>query len=94
MSVADGLVSIPHQGVLLATHAQRHRPGKQTKALARKVKTARTLPRQATVGQSVTGKVDSSGGVSFADTNYKAGKRHARRQVQVAIVGETIEISE
>ena len=51
------------------------------------------ITRQATVGQSVTRKVDSSGGVSFAGTNYKVGKRHARRQVQVAIVGDTVEIS-
>ena len=41
----------------------------------------------------VTRKVDSGGGVSFAGFNYKVGKRHARRQVQVAIVGDTVEIS-
>lgn len=93
VSVADGLVSIHHRGVLVATHAQRHRPGKETKALTRKVNKKRPRPRQATVGQSVTRKVDSSGGVSFAGHNYKVGKRHARRQVQVAIVGEQVEIS-
>ena len=27
VSVADGLVSIHHRGVLVATHVQRHRPG-------------------------------------------------------------------
>lgn len=41
----------------------------------------------------MTRKVDSSGGVSFAGHHYKVGKRHARRQVQVAIVGEQVEIS-
>lgn len=41
----------------------------------------------------MTRKVDSSGGISFAAANYKVGKRHARRQVQVAIVGDTVEIS-
>ncbi len=41
----------------------------------------------------MTRKVDSSGGISFAGTTYKAGKRHVRRQVQVAIVGDTLEIS-
>jgi len=93
VSVANGLVSIHHRGVLVATHAQRHAPIKESVALARKVKQKRPRPRQATVGQSVTRKVDSSGGVSFAGHNYKVGKRHARRQVQVAIVGEQLEIS-
>jgi transposase InsO family protein len=93
VSVANGLVSIHHRGVLVATHAQRHRPAKEQPALTRKVKAKRPRPRQATVGQSVTRKVDSSGGVSFAGCNYKVGKRHARRQVQVAIVGGIVEIS-
>ena len=93
VSVADGLVSIHHRGVLVATHAQRHRPAKQSKALARKVKQQRPRPRQATVGQSVTRKVDSSGNVSFAGASYRVGRAHIRRQVQVAIVGEHLEIS-
>ena len=93
VSVADGMVSIHHRGVLVATHAQRHRPTKESKALARKVKTKRPRPRQATVGQSVTRKVDSSGNVSFAGVSYRAGRAHIRRQVQVAIVGEHVEIS-
>ena len=64
VSVANGLVSIHHRGVLVATHAQRHRPAKEQPALARKVNAKRPRPRQATVGQSVTRKVDSSGNVS------------------------------
>jgi transposase InsO family protein len=93
VSVGDGLVSIHHRGVLIATHAQRHRPIKESKALARKVKPKRPRPRQATVGQSVTRKVDSSGNVSFAGSSYRVGRAHIRRQVQVAIVGDTLEIS-
>ncbi len=93
VSVGDGLVSIHHRGVLVATHAQRHRPIKESKALARKVKATRPRPRQATVGQSVTRKVDSLGNVSFAGTSYRVGRAHIRRQVQVAIVGDTVEIS-
>ena len=93
IAVADGLVSIHHRGVLVATHAQRHRPVKETKALARKAKPQRQRPRQATVGQAVTRKVDSSGNVSFAATNYSVGLKHRRRQVQVAIVDKTVEIS-
>jgi hypothetical protein len=93
VSVANGLVSIHHRGVLVATHAQRHQPAKETKALARKAKQKRPRPRQATVGQSVTRKVDSSGNVSFAGYGYRISKKHCRRQVQVAIVGDTVEIS-
>ena len=93
VTVIDGLVQISHRGVLIATHAQRHRPAKESKALRRKAKESKPRPRQPTVGQSVTRKVDSSGGVNFAGTTYKAGQRHVRRQVQVAIVGNTVEIS-
>jgi hypothetical protein len=91
--VEDGLVQISHRGVLVATHALRHRPAKEHKALRRKAKESKPRPRQPTVGQSVTRKVDSSGGISFAATTYKVGMGHVRRQVQVAIVGETVEIS-
>lgn len=93
VSVADGLVSIHHRGVLVATHAQKHRPAKETAALTRQMKRKRPRPRQATTGQSVTRKVDSSGGISFAGANYRVGMAHIRRQVQVAIVGNSVEIS-
>ena len=42
---------------------------------------------------SVTRKVDSSGNVSFAGTNYRVGNKFRRRQVQVAVIGGTVEIS-
>ena len=50
-------------------------------------------PRQPTVGQIVTRKVDSGGSISFAGKNYRVGSQHARRQVQVAMVDDTLEIS-
>jgi transposase InsO family protein len=93
VSVANGLVSIHHRDVLVATHAQKHRPAKEQPAMARKAKEKRPRPRQATIGQSVTRKDDSSGNVSFAGANYRVGRAHLRRQVQVAIVGDTVEIS-
>jgi len=93
VSVGDGLVSIHHRGVLVATHAQHHRPNKQAKALARKAKPQRPRPRQATVGQTVTRKVDSAGKISFAGEAYRTGKKNRGRQVQVAIVDNTVEIS-
>ena len=61
--------------------------------MARKVKQRLPRPRQATVGQSVSRKVDSSGNVSFAGTSYRVGRAHIRRQVQVAIVANSVEIS-
>ena len=41
---------------------------------------------------AVTHKVDSSGNVCFAGTNYRVGPQYRRRQVQVAVVGDTVEI--
>lgn len=93
VSVGDGLVSIHHRGVLVATHAQHHRPNNQAKALARTAKPQRPRPRQATVGQTVTRKVDSAGKISFAGEAYRTGKKNRGRQVQVAIVDNTVEIS-
>jgi hypothetical protein len=42
---------------------------------------------------SVTRVVDSSGYVSFAGTNYRAGHRWRGRSTQVAIVAESAQIS-
>ena len=93
VSVDAGLVTISHRGVVVATHAQRHRPDKEAKALRRKARQRRPRPRQATVGQVVTRKVDTGGCVSFAGATYRAGRAHRGRQVQVAIVGESVEIT-
>lgn len=41
----------------------------------------------------MTRKVDSSGSVCFAGTTYSVGPKFKRRQVQVAVVGDTVEIS-
>jgi transposase InsO family protein len=87
-----GLVHLEHRGVLVATHARRHAIDKQTAGLQRNARL--TTPRRPSASSvSVTRKVDSSGSVSFAGTNYKAGKNLYRRQVQVAVVGDTVEIS-
>jgi hypothetical protein len=86
-----GLVQIHHRGVLVATHARRHAVDKQGAGLAR----GRRLPPapKSATAASVTRKVDSSGNVCFAGTNYRVGNKFKRRQVQVAIVGDTVEIS-
>jgi len=86
----DGLVKLFHRGELIATHARRHPPDKQAAGMEhnRKIPVQR---RAATA--SVTRKVDSSGNVCFAGTNYRVGNKYRRRQVQVAVVGDTVEIS-
>ena len=86
-----GLVQLHHRGVLIATHARRHSIDKQDAGLQR----GRRLPpapRRVTAA-SVTRKVDSSGNVCFAGTAYRVGSKFKRRQVQVAVVGNTVEIS-
>jgi transposase InsO family protein len=93
VSVEDGIVSVSHRDVLVATHAQRHRPDRQAAALARAPRQRTQRPRQATVGQPVIRKVDSTGSISFAGASYRVGNAHKRRQVQLAIVGDVVEIS-
>lgn len=92
----DRVVELFHRGVLVATHAQRHDPGKQAAAITRgnKRPVIRTAtPRPSASAASVTRKVDGSGSVSFAGTSYRAGNKYKRRSVQVAVVNGTIEIS-
>jgi hypothetical protein len=87
-----GLVHVHHQGVLIATHARRHPIDKQSAGL-RRGKRASASKRPSAHSVSVTRKVDSSGNVCFAGTSYRAGSKYRRRQVQVAVVGDTVEIS-
>jgi hypothetical protein len=86
-----GLVQLHHRGVLIATHARRHALEKQDAGLAR----GRRLPPapKSVTAASVTRKVDSAGNVCFAGTSYRVGSNYRRRQVQVAVVGDTVEIS-
>jgi len=88
-----GLVHIHHRGVLIATHARRHDPNQQAAGLRRKTTAATPTPRPTASAASVTRKVDSSGAVSFAGSSYPVGNAYRRRQVQVAVVGDTVEIS-
>jgi transposase InsO family protein len=86
-----GLVQLHHRGVLIATHARRHPIAKQDAGLQRGRRLTPTRPTA--TAASVTRKVDSSGNVCFAGTNYRVGSKYRRRQVQVAVVGDTVEIS-
>jgi transposase InsO family protein len=87
----DGLVKLFHRGELIETHARRHPIEKQTAGTHRNRKPRPSRPTA--TAASVTRKVDSSGNVCFAGTSYRAGSKYRRRQVQVAVVGDTVEIS-
>ena len=90
-----GLVQLFHRGVLIATHARRHTLDKQAAGLRRSTHVQAPKPsrRRAVSAVSVTRKVDSSGNVSFAGWSYRAGNKYRRRQIQVAVVGDTVELS-
>jgi hypothetical protein len=88
----DGLVEISHRGVLVATHARRHPPEAEPQVWRRQPR-ARPV-RPATEGQPVVRKVDSSGGISFAGASYRVGNPYRRQQVEVRVVGDTVEISQ
>ncbi len=91
-----GVLHLQHRGVLVATHARRHKPGNEAAAVRRgqqRRPSRPATPRPSASAASVTRKVDSSGNVSFAGTNYRVGKTFGRRQVQVAVVAGTVEIS-
>jgi hypothetical protein len=89
-----GLVQLHHRGVLIATHPRRHPLDKQAAGVerGRRATPSRPAVRTAAVA-SVTRKVDSSGNVCFAGANYRVGSKLKRRQVQVAVIGDTVEIS-
>jgi transposase InsO family protein len=88
-----GLVQIHHRGVLIATHARRHEPAKQQAGMQRQTRPREPDQRPTASVVTVSRKVDSSGNVSFAGANYRVGNAYRRRQVQVAVVGEFVEIA-
>jgi hypothetical protein len=88
--VRSGLVEILHAGVLVATHAERRRPNTDTRT-QRSPRQPRSRPPSS--GMSVTRMVDRAGTLSFAGTDYRVGRSWGRRQVEVAIVAGSVQIS-
>lgn len=87
--VGEQLVEVLHRGVVVATHAKRHRPGEVRFENEPRHRSA----RPATVGPTVRRVVDSSGSVSFAGWTYRVGNPFKGSQVDVAIVNSSVEIS-
>jgi transposase InsO family protein len=88
--VAGGLVEILHAGVVIATHAQRFREDQADRAPRMQV--ARRA-RDATAGLTVTRLANGAGTVSFAGTDYQAGRSWARQSIDVSIVAGSVQLS-
>jgi transposase InsO family protein len=86
----DGLIGIYHREVLVATHARRHLPEKEPAVWQKRKKPRQITPKL--VGKPVTRKVEPSGTVSFAGTNYRVGNTYRGQMVEVSLVGDTIQI--
>ena len=86
----DGVLTIAHRGVVVATHPQRFRPGRQPE-----LRPAASIrkPRLATSGMTVIRMADASGYVNFAGTGYRAGRAYAGKQVEVSLVGGSVQLT-
>ncbi len=88
-----GFVQLHHRGVLIATHPPRHPLDKQAAGVERGRRAAPSRPTARTAAvASVTRNVDSSGNVCFAGSSYRVGTAYRRRQVQVVVIGDTVEV--
>jgi transposase InsO family protein len=85
-----GLIEIFHAGVLVATHAERHRAGKPG-IMTTSAPIARS--RKPSSGTVVTRVVNGNGSFSFAGTTYRAGNGWARQTVEVSIVANSVQVA-
>jgi transposase InsO family protein len=92
LTCRDGLLEIVHRGVLVASHARRHPLKAEAPLRARPPRPRPTRPQ--TAGRPVLRKVGSGGEISFAGTDYRVGNGHRFEQVEVRVVGDTVEISQ
>jgi hypothetical protein len=88
--VAKGLVDIWHASVVVATHAQRLRADQADRAP--RARAARKT-RDATAGLTVTRLADGDGTVTFAGTDYRAGRMRACAFIDVTIVAGSVQLS-
>jgi transposase InsO family protein len=87
VSSDDGLLYVHHREVLIATHARRHLVDDDVAFLAQ------PRAKAPTKGDEVIRKVDVTGAVSFAGTNYRVGNAYRGRLAGVRIVGDTVQIT-
>jgi transposase InsO family protein len=89
--VRSGLVEILHSGVLVASHAERRRAQSPSRP-QRSLRQGRARPPSS--GLSVSRIVCKAGTISFAGTDYRVGRSWVGRQVDVAVVAGSVQISE
>jgi transposase InsO family protein len=87
--ISSGLVEILHAGVLIATHAQRHRPDKE---LTLRHQPQRRIRRPGTQ-PTVVRVADRNGAVSFAGAMYRAGRAWARRSIEVSLIAGSVQLA-
>ena len=90
MVVTRGLVDILHAGVVVATHAQRLRADQADRAPR-----AQVAPKQrdATAGLTVTRLANGDGTITFAGTEYRAGRSRAPTFIDVTIAAGSVQLS-
>ncbi len=85
----DGLIEVSSAGVLVVTHARRHREELEESISRQALAAPPSRPASATV---VIRKVDNNGAVRFAGTTYYVGQAYRRRQLEVTLVKDTLQI--
>ena len=86
----DGLLTVSHNGVIVATHARRHLVEDDDR-MDRRSKAAK--PARPTKGNEVFRGVDSKGSVSFAGTGYRVGNGYRGQLAGVRLAGDTVQIT-
>ncbi len=84
-----GLIEVFYGGELVATHARRHHQDLEYAVRRQALAAPATRPSTASV---VIRKVDNNGAVRFAGTTYWVGQPYRRRQVEVALLKDTVQI--
>lgn len=85
----EGLLEVFFDGVLVATHAKRHLNDEDV----RLQRSAISAGDPVGSGSVVVRKVNGSGAVGFAGTQYRVGDRFKRRTVEVTVTRDTLQIS-
>jgi len=91
VTVEGGLLNAAHNGVIVATHARRHKQ-EDDERMDRRSKA--TKPARPTRGDEVFRRVDPKfGALSFAGTSYRVGNRYCGMLAGVRLVGDTVQIT-
>jgi len=88
----QGLLEIYHQGVLIACHVRRKAEGKASVVKAGNGGSRRPVSPPAPPPGTVLRKVDSTGKLSFAGTDYRVGIAYSEKQVEVRLAKDRVEI--